>query len=64
MFITLAKYFEPVIFGLIFIVCILELIKVRGHDEPRDAQDRKYQILWILLPFILLALIILKLVWF
>jgi len=64
MLFKLAKYLELIIFALIFIVCIFELIKVKSAAEISKEQERKYHILWIMLPFILLAMIILKLVLF
>ncbi|MBI5779949.1 MAG: hypothetical protein HZA49_10930 [Planctomycetes bacterium] len=64
MLVKLAKYIEPAILALIFIVCILELIKVRSSAEIGKEQERKYHILWMILPFVLLVMIILKLVLF
>lgn len=61
---TLAKYIEPIIFGLIFLLCIVELIRVRSSAEIWDETNKKYRIILIILPFILLAMIIMRLVWF
>jgi len=60
---TLAKYIEPIIFGLIFLLCIVELIRVRSAAEIWDETNKKYRVILIILPFILLAMIIMRLVW-
>jgi len=64
MLLNLTKYIEPVIIGLIVMLCLLELIKVRSAAEMGSEQERRYHVLWMLLPFILLVMIILKLVLF
>ena len=64
MLLNLTKYIEPVIIGLIVMLCLLELIKVRSRAEMGSEKERKYRVLWMLLPFILLVMIILKLVLF
>ena len=60
----LAKYIEPVIMALIIIVCLVELIKVKSLAEIRSEEEGRHRILWLILPFILLAMIIMKLIWF
>jgi hypothetical protein len=50
--------------ALIVIVCLVELIKVKSIAEIRSEEEGKHRILWLILPFILLAMIIMKLIWF
>jgi len=60
----LSKYIEPAIMALIIIVCLVELIKVKSISEIRSEEEGKHRILWLILPFILLAMMIMKLIWF
>lgn len=60
----LAKYIEPIILALVFVVCIFELLRVRSAEEMASEKERKYRVLWIVLSFVLLVMIILKLVLF
>lgn len=60
----LAKYIEPAIMALIIIVCLVELIKVKSIAEIRSEEEGRHRILWLILPFILLAMMVVKFVWF